>query len=155
MRILIARIYIVNVFRIEGRLTADGETALGDKDGDSKSCTVIIRGEHHENQLASCFAFDQGLDRSLGEILHYEALGLCEPGEGGRLAASVDTALCGRIPLNVSGSLPSPGKKTPGHPIRSHKNVATLRRLQQEFNFHGFVWKNDAPFVVAIKDAGV
>lgn len=38
---------------------------------------------------------------TIGEILHYEALGLCEPGE-----------------------------KDPRHPIRSHKNVATLRRLQ-------------------------
>jgi len=57
-------------------------------------------------------------------------LGLCEPGEGGGLAASGDTALGGRIPLNVSGGLLSPGRKTPGHPIRSHKNVTTLRRLQ-------------------------
>jgi hypothetical protein len=31
MRILVARIYIVNVFRVGGRLAADGETALGDR----------------------------------------------------------------------------------------------------------------------------
>ena len=46
---------------------------------------------------------------TIGEILHYEALGLCEPGEGGRLAASGETALGGRIPVNVSGGLLSRG----------------------------------------------
>ncbi len=46
---------------------------------------------------------------TIGEILHYEALGLCAPGEGGKLAASGDTALGGRIPVNVSGGLLSRG----------------------------------------------
>jgi acetyl-CoA acyltransferase len=46
---------------------------------------------------------------TIGEILHYEALGLCEPGEGGRLAASGDTTLGGPIPVNVSGGLLSRG----------------------------------------------
>jgi acetyl-CoA acetyltransferase len=46
---------------------------------------------------------------TIGEILHYEALGLCETGEGGNLAASGDTALGGRIPVNVSGGLLSRG----------------------------------------------
>lgn len=42
---------------------------------------------------------------SIAEILHYEALRLCRPGAGGRLAASGDTALGGRVPVNVSGGL--------------------------------------------------
>lgn len=49
---------------------------------------------------------------SIAEILHYEALGLCAPGEGGRLAAEGTTALGGRLPVNVSGGLISRG-----HPV--------------------------------------
>jgi acetyl-CoA acetyltransferase len=46
---------------------------------------------------------------TIAEILHYEALGLCNPGEGGRLVAEGQTALGGRIPVNVSGGLLSRG----------------------------------------------
>lgn len=49
---------------------------------------------------------------SIAEILHYEALGLCERGQGGRLVASGATELGGQIPVNVSGGLLSRG-----HPI--------------------------------------
>ena len=49
---------------------------------------------------------------TISEILHYEALGLCALGEGGLLAASGETALGGRIPVNVSGGLLSRG-----HPV--------------------------------------
>ncbi|MDO9598939.1 MAG: thiolase family protein [Azoarcus sp.] len=49
---------------------------------------------------------------SIAEILHYEALGLCAPGEGGRLVAAGATALGGRVPVNVSGGLLSRG-----HPV--------------------------------------
>jgi acetyl-CoA acetyltransferase len=49
---------------------------------------------------------------SIAEILHYEALGFCPAGEGGRLVASGATTLGGRIPVNVSGGLLSKG-----HPI--------------------------------------
>lgn len=49
---------------------------------------------------------------SISEILHYEALGLCPVGEGGRLAATGETALGGRIPVNTSGGLLSRG-----HPL--------------------------------------
>jgi acetyl-CoA acetyltransferase len=49
---------------------------------------------------------------TIAEILHYEALGLCPPGEGGRLVEEGHTALGGRIPVNVSGGLLSRG-----HPV--------------------------------------
>ena len=55
-------------------------------------------------ELHDCFA--------TAEILHYENLGLCRPGEGGRLIDSGDTSLGGRIPVNVSGGLLSKG-----HPL--------------------------------------
>lgn len=44
---------------------------------------------------------------SVGELLHYEGLGLCPKGEGARLVREGDTALGGRVPVNVSGGLVS------------------------------------------------
>jgi acetyl-CoA acetyltransferase len=49
---------------------------------------------------------------TISEILHYEALGLCPKGEGGKLVERGETALGGRIPVNVSGGLLSRG-----HPV--------------------------------------
>jgi acetyl-CoA acetyltransferase len=46
------------------------------------------------------------------ELMTYEELGLCAPGDGPRLLASGDTALGGRLPVNTSGGLLSKG-----HPI--------------------------------------
>jgi acetyl-CoA acetyltransferase len=55
-------------------------------------------------ELHDCFA--------TAEILHYENLGLCADGEGGRMIDAGETALGGRIPVNVSGGLLSKG-----HPL--------------------------------------
>jgi acetyl-CoA acetyltransferase len=55
-------------------------------------------------ELHDCFA--------TAEIVHYENLGLCGDGEGGRLIDDGETALGGRIPVNVSGGLLSKG-----HPL--------------------------------------
>jgi acetyl-CoA acetyltransferase len=49
---------------------------------------------------------------TISEIIHYEGLGLCRPGEGGRLIDEGDTELGGRIPVNPSGGLLSKG-----HPV--------------------------------------
>ncbi len=46
------------------------------------------------------------------EIIHYEGLGLCPLGEGGRLIEEGATELGGRIPVNPSGGLLSKG-----HPV--------------------------------------
>ena len=46
------------------------------------------------------------------EVLYYEYLGLCKPGEGGPLVESGETRLGGRIPVNTSGGL-----LRKGHPI--------------------------------------
>jgi acetyl-CoA acetyltransferase len=55
-------------------------------------------------ELHDCFA--------TAEIAHYENLGLCEDGAAGRLIDSGETALGGKIPVNVSGGLLSKG-----HPL--------------------------------------
>jgi acetyl-CoA acetyltransferase len=55
-------------------------------------------------ELHDCFA--------TAEIVHYENLGLCRDGEAGKLIDSGETALGGRVPVNVSGGLLSKG-----HPL--------------------------------------
>ena len=55
-------------------------------------------------ELHDCFA--------TAEILHYENLGLCGDGEAGRMIDEGETALGGKVPVNVSGGLLSKG-----HPL--------------------------------------
>lgn len=49
---------------------------------------------------------------TIAEIIAYEDLGFCKPGEGGKLVESGETTLGGRIPVNTSGGL-----KAKGHPV--------------------------------------
>jgi acetyl-CoA C-acetyltransferase len=55
-------------------------------------------------ELHDCF--------TIAEIMVLEAMGVCEPGQGGPLAASGRTALGGELPVNPSGGL-----KSKGHPV--------------------------------------
>ena len=55
-------------------------------------------------ELHDCFA--------TAELIHYENLGLCADGEGGRMVDEGRTALGGEIPVNASGGLLSKG-----HPL--------------------------------------
>ncbi len=49
---------------------------------------------------------------TIAEIIAYEDLGFCEPGEGGRFIERGETKLDGRLPVNTSGGL-----KSKGHPV--------------------------------------
>ncbi|MCJ7594877.1 MAG: hypothetical protein MUO52_08925 [Desulfobacterales bacterium] len=55
-------------------------------------------------ELHDCF--------TIAELFHYENLGLCPKGEGGRLIDAGETELTGRIPVNPSGGL-----LAKGHPL--------------------------------------
>jgi acetyl-CoA acyltransferase len=71
-------------------------------------------------ELHDCFA--------TAEIVHYENLGLCGEGEGGRLIDEGATALGGRIPVNVSGGLLSKGHPIGATGIANIYEVATQLR---------------------------
>jgi acetyl-CoA C-acetyltransferase len=55
-------------------------------------------------EIHDCFA--------IAELMAYEDLGFCDPGESGRLLEEGVTSLDGRLPVNTSGGL-----KAKGHPI--------------------------------------
>jgi len=46
---------------------------------------------------------------TISEIFHYEGIGLCPEGEGGRFLEAGETTLGGKIPVNLSGGLLSMG----------------------------------------------
>ncbi len=49
---------------------------------------------------------------TIAELLAYEALGFCKPGEGKKMIESEETHIGGKIPVNTSGGL-----KAKGHPV--------------------------------------
>ena len=49
---------------------------------------------------------------TIAEIIGYEDLGFCKPGEGGKLVENGETKLGGKTPINTSGGL-----KAKGHPV--------------------------------------
>ncbi|MBD3227052.1 MAG: hypothetical protein GF329_02605 [Candidatus Lokiarchaeota archaeon] len=55
-------------------------------------------------EVHDCFTFT--------ELLDYEDLGFCKPGEAGKLISEGEVSLGGRLPVNTSGGL-----KAKGHPI--------------------------------------
>ena len=63
---------------------------------------------------------------TISEILHYEALGLCSEGEGGRFAEQGHSALGGRVPVNPSGGLLSRG-----HPVGATGVAQVIEVVQQ------------------------
>ncbi len=71
-------------------------------------------------ELHDCFA--------TAEILHYENLGLCKDGEAGRMIDQGQTALGGKIPVNVSGGLLSKGHPLGATGIANIFEVATHLR---------------------------
>jgi len=71
-------------------------------------------------ELHDCFA--------TAEIVHYENLGLCKDGEGGRLIDEGATALGGRVPVNVSGGLLSKGHPLGATGIANIYEIATHLR---------------------------
>jgi acetyl-CoA acyltransferase len=98
---------------------------------DVNSCTRLAAKKAYEMaglgpddidlvELHDCFA--------TAEILHYENLGLCGDGEAGRMIDEGQTALGGRIPVNVSGGLLSKGHPLGATGIANIYEVATHLR---------------------------
>ncbi len=67
---------------------------------------------------------------TIAEIMAYEDLGFCKPGEGGKLIEEKQTYIGGKIPVNVDGGL-----KSKGHPIGAtgvSQCVELTKQLRQE-----------------------
>ena len=109
-------------------LTTDPWTDRDEIMPDVNTCTQNAAKEAYERagigpsdldlvELHDCFA--------TAEVLHYENLQLCGPGEAPKLIDEKSTWLGGRIPVNVSGGLLSKG-----HPIGA-TGVANVYEITQ------------------------
>jgi acetyl-CoA acetyltransferase len=92
-------------------------TGTYDNQRDITNWDVEIRAAQQAYKMASLGPKDLNVVEvhdafTICEILHYEGLGLCPFGEGGRLIDEKATELGGRIPVNPSGGLLSKG-----HPV--------------------------------------
>jgi acetyl-CoA acetyltransferase len=65
---------------------------------------------------------------SIAELIHYEDLGFCKPGLGGKLLDSGETAIGGRLAVNPSGGL-----LNRGHPLGA-TGLAQLVELTEQLN---------------------
>lgn len=93
------------------------KTGTYDNQRDFTSWEIEKRAADEAYQMASLGPKDLDVVEvhdafTICEIIHYEGLGLCPPGEGGRLIDEGATDLGGRIPVNPSGGLLSKG-----HPV--------------------------------------
>ncbi len=120
---------LARAVRIRGSaLVSDPFEARSPEMFDPNSVTRLAVGKAYEMsglgpedldmiELHDCFA--------TAELLHYENLGLCGEGKAGQMIDSGETALGGRIPVNVSGGL-----LAKGHPIGA-TGVANLVEIVQ------------------------
>ena len=103
---------------------------------------------------------------SPAELIYYETLGLCAPGEGVKLLRDGATRLGGRVPVNTSGGL-----VRKGHPIGAtglaqiHELTLQLRgdagprqvggaRVALAENGGGFIGTDSAAIVVSVLEQG-
>jgi acetyl-CoA acetyltransferase len=90
---------------------------ISDASMDTKPFQTSIRAAKAAYEMAGIGPKDIDLAEvhdasAVGELMQYELLGFCGPGEGGKFAASGATQLGGSLPVNASGGLISRG-----HPI--------------------------------------
>ena len=83
-------------------LTSLNATKLAAKTAYDMAC--VKPGDIQLAEVHDCF--------TSAELMAYEDLGFCNPGESGKLIESGQTRLGGRIPVNTSGGL-----KAKGHPV--------------------------------------
>jgi len=80
-------------------------------------------------ELHDCF--------TIAEIFHYENLGLCKKGEGGRLIDEGKTELTGKIPVNPSGGL-----LAKGHPLGA---TGVAQMVEVAWHLRGEAGKRQIP----------
>jgi acetyl-CoA acyltransferase len=87
------------------------------------------------------------------ELLSYQMMGICEPGEEARLLRSGETRIGGRIPVNTDGGL-----LARGHPIAASgvaQVVESVRQLRGEAGARQVRSRGDGlPRVAGIQNAG-
>lgn len=100
--------------RVRAAAAASGYTAGPEEDHLPSTATLCAEAAYQQAGLGpeSVDVAEVHDAMAPGELLYYEQLGLCGPGEAGALLSSGATALAGRVPVNPSGGL-----SARGHPV--------------------------------------
>lgn len=85
---------------------------------------------------------------SPGELLYYEQLGFCQPGEAGRLLADGTTSLTGTLPVNPSGGL-----SARGHPVGA-TGLAQLSELVWQLRGEAGARQTNQPRLALAQNSG-
>ena len=100
--------------RVRASAAASGYSAGPDEDDQPSTATACALAAYDQAGLGPHDVDVAEVHDAMapGELLYYEQLGLCAPGEAAELLSSGATSLQGRIPVNPSGGLSSRG-----HPV--------------------------------------
>ncbi|MDP2118442.1 MAG: thiolase family protein [Hoeflea sp.] len=101
--------------RILGSVVASGKFAQGYRDLTVPD--ISIQAAQRAYEMAGIGPRDVNLAEvhdaaAIAEVIYYEALGFCEPGEGLHFLSAGETSIGGRVPVNPSGGL-----LCRGHPL--------------------------------------
>jgi acetyl-CoA acetyltransferase len=134
--------------RVRASASGSGFTPLSD---DEKSTATIVA----EQAYAEAGAGPHDMDvvevhdaMAPGELLYYEQLGLCPPGDAGAMLDRGDTKLTGRVPVNPSGGLCSRG-----HPIGA-TGIAQLVELSWQLRGDGGARQVNRPRLALAQNSG-
>ena len=98
-------VYVAASIQVSGTYPDDGSYTLFDTDVRGAKAAYEMAGLGPEDldlaEVHDCF--------SMAEIVHYEDLGFCRKGEGGRFIEEGLSGVGGKIPVNTSGGLLSKG----------------------------------------------
>ena len=128
-----ARKYSSHPIWIKGSVLVSGKFINGFRDMTTPEITV--RASKMVYEMAGLGPKDVSLAEvhdafSIAELLYYEALGFCGPGEAPRLLEEGATDIDGRIPVNPSGGLISKGHPTGATGLAQATEIVTQLRGQ-------------------------
>jgi len=130
----VARQYTTKPVKIAGSVVMGGEyKASKGQFASVASCRIAAQMVYEQTGLGpeDLDVVEQHDCFTPHELVTYEDLGICKPGEGGRLVDEGVTALGGKVPFNVSGGLQSKG-----HPIAA-TGVAQITELVWQLRGEG------------------
>lgn len=122
----VAKKYTTKMVKVAGSIVMSGEyKAHQGKFASVASCKVAAKMIYEQTGIGpkDLNVVEQHDCFTPHELVTYEDLGICKPGEGGKLVDQGVTALGGKVPFNVSGGLQSKG-----HPIAA-TGVAQITEL--------------------------
>jgi acetyl-CoA acetyltransferase len=136
--------------RVRASAAASGYTAGPDDDHQPSTATACAQMAYEQAALGPEAVNVAEVHDAMapGELLYYEQLGLCLPGEASHLLTSGATALTGRVPVNPSGGL-----SARGHPIGA-TGLAQIAELTWQLRGEALLRQTNQPRIALAQNSG-